>query len=296
MESIVVSPFTETDVNYRDSSFDIDNIGRYALHFHLYKNACDVSINDTREQRCVFFERMQSTEATENFSVLAEKLKKLIEEHRFFSVRNWKEVGLTLSHRSFCLIPEKYFDERTAPSILRLNAEVNTDKNYLQYTQHTDASLVCLFEFPKVLDELLMEHYPHSTPKIAHFTGAFVTGLLKLGDSIRRKDTLHLLFENDFVVIAVMDGNKLKYLNVFDVRDKNDVVYFTMVVAQELEIPAGELKFFLYGEISEQAEVTSLLKRYGRLHMSERIPVISEDSKFDVESQRFFTLFSSYFI
>ena len=157
------------------------------------------------------------------------------------------------------LVPELFYDETAAHSIMCFNGRVEEGENVAgEYISILKA--YTLYPASLVLKEHILQHFPGSV--IGHITTPLIGGLLHFPVMTESRVFLHL--RDDLIDIAVTANGTLRYFNTFTKQTKEDVAYFLMFVLEQLALDPEKTDLRLLGRISRGDEVFGVLFRYIR--------------------------------
>ena len=128
-----------------------------------------------------------------------------------------------------------------------------------------------------------------------HHTSALLAGLMHLrGAAVPRR--LYLNPGPQELTLVVM-GQHLEYCNVFPCTTAEDVVYYTILVMQELGLDPDQDEVTVWGELTPDSAVFSLLRTYVRnVRFGSRPGNVQYSYRLnDVFEYRYFDLFSLHF-
>lgn len=279
-------------------SLDVNNIGRYKLCFQVGKNTCHIVAFDIRSQQCVLFEKYTISEGEHTAEQKANAFKKMVEKHHFLPAAYWQNINFIVQNQSFSFIPSEFFDLDNVLKTLELNTKVDRETNHIQYSEHFERELMSVFTTPKVFSDWLERLYPNSTIIYSHYTSAFLEGVLRQNSSYKKHE-LHLLVQENTLVVLILNEHGLEFINAFQVEQPQDCLYFILSTIKNLKLSQDQVEIIFYGDILENSLTVGLLNRY--------IPKISFGNSpkdllfgegFDEElaPHQHFGLFSSHFI
>lgn len=157
------------------------------------------------------------------------------------------------------LVPESFYDETAAHSIMSFNGRVDEGENVAgEYIPGLKA--YTLYPASVNLKENLLQQFPGAV--IGHITTPLIEGLLHFPVMTEPRVFLHL--RDDLIDIAVTANGTLRYFNTFTKQTKEDVAYFLMFVLEQLGLDQEKTDLRLLGRISKGDEVCGVLFRYIR--------------------------------
>ncbi|MCC5946671.1 MAG: DUF3822 family protein [Bernardetiaceae bacterium] len=288
--------FYHSDQVLQDDAFDIDHIGRYLLVLAPSEKYCTIAVFDTNQARCVCLEYYETTrERNRNQENIAEKVKHLIQSHRFIGAGYWKKVLLIVDNPVFTYLPSEYFDEQHALPLLKLNVQVDLKQSYIQYSEIEKTKSHCIFSVEKNLSDIIELTYQNAPVAYTHQSTAFIKGLLNKNDT--HKDILQVFFNENAIIIAQVAEQKLLFVNHYRFHQKEDIIYFILAIAKAKNIKRKTLQVCLHGKIKEDSSVVALLRRYvTRIDFGYRPEDINFGYRFaETEPHEFFDIYGAYF-
>ncbi|MGF1532150.1 MAG: DUF3822 family protein [Bernardetiaceae bacterium] len=282
---------------FKDEKLDIEQIGRYRLSYHWYGDALAIAAFDMRSKDCLLFEEYHLN--TEYAGQAAEEIQVLIRQHHLLSAGYWRDVLWVSTSDIFALIPTEFFDQKQASQYLYLNTGKTIDPGQVYSFPCLEGEQTCLFEMELSLVDFLEQQYKNSTLILTHDTGIFLEGVFRQQSS--QLHQLNLLVGYQRVVILNINAKNLRFLNAFLSKTPEDVLYFTLSVAESLGIERDELALKILGNIDKDSTTITLLERYIKTtdYGSRPSSVVFSpqfDGFADFAAHRFFTLFASSFI
>ena len=228
----------------RDSDFDVNLLSQYNLYLHVYLNNLDICVVNTEKDKLLLFEQYDFTETATDVTLL-QCLKNIWENHQLLSASLWHKVVVVMVNPEFTILPTKYYNEDTAIHYLQLNCEADWQKHLIRQTKHYELDAVTAFPVNREMATWLAGCYGGTSLQFVHFNSSFLQGLRMSGED--KPKQLNILLHDDLMSIAAFGGNQLLFLNTFPQRSPQDALYFTLFVAEELEVKPEELSVMLWG-------------------------------------------------
>ena len=268
----------------RDETFDPAHAAAYNLYLlagpaHLYLAVADVERN--------------KFVALEEFQLGSGGVPALAAQHDFLTLRGWNAVRLAVTGRAFTLLPQLLFRAGDEATALRLHHSV-APAEIVRHTTHPGLELVNVFAASAPLADWLSATYG-SGGRLLHHTSALLAGLVNQrgASSLRR---LYLNPGQQELTLVVM-GQSLEYCNVFPCSTAEDVVYYTILVMQELALDPDQDEVTVWGDLTPDSAVFALLRTYVRnVHFGPRPANVQYSYRLnDVFEYRYFDLLSLHF-
>ena len=268
----------------RDETFDPANPAAYNLYLLVGPTRLCLAAVDVERQKFV---------ALEEYMLTAGGLPALAAQHDFLALRGWNAVRLAVTGRAFTLLPAALFRAGDEAAALRLHHTPAATET-IRHTTHPGQELVNVFAADASLANWLAATHG-ATGRLLHHTSALLAGLVhQHGAGAPRR--LYLNPGQQELTLVVL-GQHLEYCNVFSCSTAEDVVYYTILVMQELGLDPDRDDVTVWGELTPDSAVFSLLRTYvrnvkfgtrpGNLQYSYRLN--------DVFEYRYFDLFSLHF-
>lgn len=268
----------------RDETFDPANPAAYNLYLLAGPTRLYLAVVDVERQKFV---------ALEEYMLGAGGLPALAAQHDFLAQRGWNAVRLAVTGRAFTLLPAPLFRPGDEAAALRLH-HTPTPTETIRHTTHPGQDLVNVFAADAALANWLSATHG-ATGRLLHHTSALLAGLVhQRGAAAPRR--LYLNPGQQELTLVVL-GQHLEYCNVFPCSTAEDVVYYTILVMQELGLDPDRDDVIVWGEFTPDSAVFSLLRTYVRnVKFGTRPGNVQYSYRLnDVFEYRYFDLFSLHF-
>ena len=277
-------PALSSLLRLRDETFDPVNRAAYNLYLLASPARLSLAVADVERRKFV---------ALEEYSLPAGGVPALAAEHDYLGQRGWNAVRLAVTGRAFTLLPATLFRAGDEAAALRLH-HTPTPTETVRHTTHPGLELVNVFAAEAALTNWLGATHGTSG-RLLHHTSALLAGLMhQRGAATPRR--LYLNPGPQELTLVVM-GQHLEYCNVFSCTTAEDVVYYTILVMQELSLDPDQDEVTVWGELTPDSAVFSLLRTYVRnVRFGPRPGNIEYSYRLhDVFEYRYFDLFSLHF-
>ncbi len=268
----------------RDETFDPANAAAYNLYLLAGPARLNLAVADVERNKFV---------ALEEYQLGAGGVPTLAAQHDFLALRGWNAVRLAITGRAFTLLPGPLFRAGDEATALRLHHTPSATE-ITRYTTHPGLELVNVFAASAPLADWLGATYG-SGGRLLHHTSALLAGLVNQrgASSLRR---LYLNPGQQELTLVVM-GSTLEYCNVFPCSTAEDVVYYTILVMQELALDPDQDEVTVWGDLTPDSAVFALLRTYVRnVHFGPRPANVQYSYRLnDVFEYRYFDLLSLHF-
>ena len=235
----------------RDETFDPAQPGGYNLYLSASPSRLTVAVADVERRKFV---------ALEDHALPSGGLPALAGQHDFLTRRGWNEVRLALTGRAFTLLPAPLFRPGDEAAALRLHHPLAPTET-ARYHAHPALELVNVFAADHALADWLTT--THGTAgRLLHHTSALLAGLTRPHTaSAAHRLCLHL---GQHELTLVVLGAQLEYCNVFAFASADDVLYYTILVMQELGLNPDQDEVTVWGELTHDSALFTLLRTYLR--------------------------------
>lgn len=268
----------------RDETFDPANPAAYNLYLLVSPTRLCLAVADLERRKFV---------ALEEYALPAGGVPALAAEHDFLGQRNWNAVRLAVTGRAFTLLPVPLFRPGDEQAALRLHHTLTATET-VRHTTHPGLELVNVFAADAALAHWLATTHG-ATGRLLHHTSALLAGLVhQHGAAAPRR--LYLSAGAQELMLVVL-GQHLEYCNVFPCSTAEDVVYYTILVMQELTLDPDQDQVTVWGELTPDSTVFSLLRTYVRnVRFGSRPGNVQYSYRLnDVFEYRYFDLLSLHF-
>ena len=269
----------------RDETFDPANVAAYNLYLLASPTRLQLAVADVERRKFV---------ALEEHSMTTGGLAALAATHDALGQRGWNAVRLAITGRAFTLLPAPLFRPGDEAAALRLH-HTPAPTETVRHTTHPSLELVNVFAADSAIVDWLTNTHG-ATGRILHHTSALLAGLVHLrGAGAPRR--LYLNPGQQELTLAVW-GQHLEYCNVFPCTTAEDVVYYTILVMQELGLDPDRDEVTVWGELMPDSAIFSLLRTYVRnVRFGNRPGEVQYSYRLnDVYEYRYFDLFSLHYV
>ncbi|NML64608.1 DUF3822 family protein [Hymenobacter sp. RP-2-7] len=283
---LLAAPIPEL-VRLRDEAFDLANPTAYHLYALAAPGRLRVAVLDAARHKVVALDDQPLSHPAD--------LPVLAATHELLGRPGWARVRLGLGTRAFTLLPAPLFrlgDEAAylAPHHTLGPTEVALACPLPQAAPATD--VVALFAADAGLAQWLHDTFGPAA-RLLPQPAALLAGWLQQRGPAAPARQLYLSLADQELTALVL-GSRLEFCNVFAVSTPEDVVYFTILVMQQLGLSPDQDPVTIWGELTGDSAVFTLLSTYVRhlrlgarpfgLHYTYRLN--------DVPAHRHFDLFS----
>ncbi len=273
-------------MHLRDETFDPARPGAYHLYVLGGPAGLRLAAADVARQKIVLLE--------DHAAIPYPPLPAQLAAHELLGQPGWAQVRLALSGRAFTLLPAPLFRPGDEATALRLHHPLAAHET-TGHVAHPGLELVSIFAADVALAQWLRTtHGPQS--RLLHHTSALLAGLLhQRGPAAPRRLYLHL--GRGELTLVVLEQQRLEFCNVFAFGSAEDVLYYTILVMQELGLNPDQDELTIWGDLTSDSALFELLRTYIRrlrfgnrpydLQYSYRLNEVLEYQHFDLFSLHF---------
>jgi hypothetical protein len=278
----------------KDTTFSIDDLTHYNLSLLVGRHDFQFCVIDTRENKCLLLEDYE-LEGITSTNILINTLYKLFEGHHLLMAGYWKSVKLAMKNQKFSLIPAHLFSSDHLKDYLKLSAEVDAELDDFYFYQHLQSESVSVFAAERKIVEKVRSIYPTLTVQVLHQGSALIEGIQSHRDFTYYKDLYIHIGRHNFSLVVTED-NKLIFYNRFQYQGAADVLKYTLLTMQELNMNQHDTKAIVWGNIASDSDHYRQLYRYIKnVSFGGKPSYLKFAFMFDeVPDHQYFDLFSIY--
>ncbi|MGI4886793.1 MAG: DUF3822 family protein [Janthinobacterium lividum] len=270
----------------RDDAFDPAHRAAYNLYLSVGAGRLRVAAAEVARQSFVLLE---------DYALPPGGLPALAAAHDCLGRAGWHAVRLATTGRAFTLLPAALFRAGDEAAALRLHHTLGPGE--AAYARpHPGLDLVNVFAADAGLAGWLAATHGASG-LLLHHTSGLLAGLAHQRDAGAPRQ-LYLCLGPQELTLVVLGPQQLEYCNVFPFATAEDVLYYTVLVMQELGLNPDQDELTVWGELTHDSALFTLLRNYVRhvrfgprpydLFYSYRLNEVFE--------HRYFDLFSLHFV
>ncbi len=269
----------------RDETFDPDHLAAYNLYLAVGAGRLRVAAVEVARQSFVLLE---------DYALPPGGLPALAPAHDCLGRTGWHTVRLATTGRAFTLLPATLFRAGDEAAALRLHHALGPTET-ARYRPHPALELVNVFAADAALAGwLAATHGPAG--QLLHHTSGLLAGLAHQRDAGAPRQLYLSLGPNELTLVVL--GPQLEYCNVFPFATAEDVLYYTVLVMQELSLNPDQDELTVWGELTHDSALFTLLRTYLRhVRFGPRPYDLFYSYRFnEVFDHRYFDLFSLHFV
>ena len=187
---------------------------------------------------------------------LSEKLDLVINKSEIIN-SNVIMVKLIVLNKLSSLVPLNLFQEELSLEYLKFNSKL-IDGDFAAHDLIDEIEAVNVF-LPFVnVNNYLLEKF--GSFNYYHYSTILIKKLIKY-DSSKEISIYANIQSNNFHVI-ILKNKKLIYYNIFDFKEKEDILYFLLFVLKQNKIDQNKYKLSMLGKIKKESETYLLLTKF----------------------------------
>ena len=187
---------------------------------------------------------------------LSEKLDLVINKSEIIN-SNVIMVKLIVLNKLSSLVPLNLFQEELSLEYLKFNSKL-IDGDFAAHDLIDEIEAVNVF-LPFVnVNNYLLEKF--GSFNYYHYSTILIKKLIKY-DSSKEISIYANIQSNNFHVI-ILKNKKLIYYNIFDFKEKEDILYFLLFVLKQNKIDQNKHKLSVLGKIKKESETYLLLTKF----------------------------------
>jgi hypothetical protein len=177
---------------------------------------------------------------------LREQIETILSKDAFLS-KSYASVKICWM-TDFEIVPTAFYDDSDISSDAAANDILRGEAKFLFEKIHTVSTLI-------------NSKYLSATH---HHSGAILIETLRKNGLADSKDLFVNIHSQSIEVLYFGDGGGLKIYNRYEYRTYQDFIYFVLLVADEMQLNRDNTRAILMGEVSEDAQLYEVAKRYFR--------------------------------
>lgn len=282
-------------MSFQDDAFDIQALGNYNLYLSIGQDGLEICVIDAETNRCLILEHY-SFYINLSHNQLTSHLNWIYDNHLFLKAYRWNQIKIAHRGAAFTLVPKALFSEDEAVKYLTHLTDVTIDQTICySYIESIDAMNVFLVE--KELTDWFEQMYTLSSQvTFVHQTAPLLEGWKRQKEKPRGDYThLYLHIETGYLILSIFKDQKLEFCNVFPYKTEQDLLYYVLLVIDELHYFPDKSIIDLSGNIVTDSSIYKLIDQYVQkveITLSEKsVPWVTFGNSFDKDVYRYFDLF-----
>ncbi len=253
----------EPSTKIKDEKLNVEFISQYNLLLQVSNDYFRMSIVDSLNNRCLHLEEYK-LENTHGFAgKILEQIHVIYDEHHLLNAGFWKSIKLNIVNDKFTLVPSSLFIEESAREYLKFNCDIDSIFDTVSFYRHRGSDIVNVHAADSKIVSWFKGIYPAKKIELIHQTSACIEGMLQGIKDLDKKSML-ISLDNSLLTVLVVENKKLQFCNTFSYKAEEDLIYFILLVIDELKIDRENDQVILFGDIEHDSEVFSRLYQYIR--------------------------------
>lgn len=240
--------------------FDVDNLHHYSLLLQIGARDLQVSVVDTRNNRCLFLEDYVLAKV-ESYQQLVDLLKQLFDNHHFLQAGFWKSVKVSYKSAKFTQVPSSLFVPEALYEYLKLNCKVDPAREKFLYYKSIRSDAITVFAIPNKIYNWINERYPNTEVGFVHQSASLVEGILHYAKSHPQYEVFLYIDRFKIHVITLKD-QKLEYYNQFIIKQFSDYIRYIMLVMNGLNKDQKKSDVVMWGYVGRQSSHYNEFHKY----------------------------------
>jgi hypothetical protein len=203
---------------------------------------------------------------------------------------NFAQIKVSLTTKSFTFLPEIYFNPTLENKLKAfINFDDQHEKIFESLINKIDIRSVYTFKNTQIKEvETLLKNtslYPQFLP--------FYIGATQIAAKTLHPE-IFINFKKEHLEVLILKNGELFFYNIFEIKNKEELKYFIMLVLQEKQINAKETSLKISGDIQlESIFFKEIDQLFTDCTLINHIPFIHTDENFkEVSMHQFFSLLS----
>lgn len=241
----------------RDETLDPANLSAYNLYLTVSPAGLRVGVADVRRNKFVLLEDYSALPATS----YGGQLQALAAHHELVGETGWNHVRLAIQNRHFTLLPAPLVRPGDEATYLHLHHTVDDQHETVAAYTHSSQEITSVFAVENELVNWFRGAYPAGS--LLHQTSALLEGLIHQSEPAAPR-RLYLSIGYHELTIAVIRDKRPEFCNVFAFSSPEDLIYYTILVMQELQLNPDQDSVVVWGDLMHDSELFTILRKYIR--------------------------------
>ena len=187
---------------------------------------------------------------------LSEKLDLVINKSEIIN-SNVIKVKLIVLNKLSSLVPLNLFQEELSLEYLKFNSKL-IDGDFAAHDLIDEIEAVNVF-LPFVnVNNYLLEKF--GSFNYYHYSTILIKKLIKYNSS--KEISIYANIQSNNFHVIILKNKKLIYYNIFDFKEKEDILYFLLFVLKQNKIDQNKYKLSVLGKIKKESETYLLLTKF----------------------------------
>ncbi|MFA9388560.1 MAG: DUF3822 family protein [Prolixibacteraceae bacterium] len=234
-----------------DETFDIDNCHNYMLSIRCAPDGFYFSILDLIVNKLIVFTEYDLNAATP--FQLKNEVTEILGKETILQ-QNFKSVNISYSSREIVLAPQALFNPEEVDALFHIHFESNRNNEII--VNKTTNDIVLLAALPKIIKDLLLNHFPNAR----FFTAA--SALFHYNTHLAsNQNRLLVQVDKHMMYLLYSKGNTIQMVNAFFVKNETDSLYYILNTMKQLQAD-HKTELLLLGHIQQNSTLPKQLRNY----------------------------------
>lgn len=241
---------------YIDINFNKDFAHSSSLLLEIDTQQFSFLIYDKQNGKIHALKRMSFNNQLKG-TAFTEQLKSIINKEDLLHLL-FKETKISLTFQAFTLVPKTIFDEVYKEKYLNHSAHVSMNENIDVNSIHA-FFLKNIFSCNSGLKAYLQHAFPGA--KFFHLTSSLLEYTAQNNEDFANSQLI-IDVHQDVIHLLYMQEKKLLYLNQFQYKNKEDFLYYVLLVCDQLDVDRTLCELKLSGFITIESELYTELYKF----------------------------------
>jgi hypothetical protein len=244
-------------ISVMDESLELNRDTRCDLYSGISSSEFSLALHDRKQNKFLAMEvfRNELSDPSQQVQWLHEVSGKsdLLKKNKF------RTTTVSVINEFTTLVPSALFQKEDAEKYFHFNFDAKEVKVHSETIRAFDVVNVFAVSGPmvKAMDQIFDE------PVIHHHTTALLEGVhLTFKKSNEQKVLLNV--RREYVDIIVTENGKLVFINSFNCRNADDLVYYVLFVCDRLQLNPETVSMYVTGDVETESALYMLLYKYIR--------------------------------
>ena len=235
------------DIDIISDEFKLNQADRYSLWLYINDNSCSLSILDDKERLFVGIKQAAQISLAKTVELLDE-----------LSSISFSKVYIAVDTTPALLVPQTLYRPENKRNLLAFSADFNEEHEVME---HPISSLTAVMLFPVAssFKSFVIPFFPNA--EILHILSALPVAMFELsratkGQAMGARITKNLLH------VSIADFGKLLFSNHFEIKTKDDIVYWLLRVCDQFTINPRKQTLYLDGIPNLMDDIAINIKSY----------------------------------
>ncbi|HAG16044.1 MAG TPA: hypothetical protein DCG69_05900 [Bacteroidales bacterium] len=169
-----------------------------------------------------------------------------------------QSVDVVLDNCLFTLVPEQLFDPNQQEDYLKFAHQL-PENHIVKNNFVAKLGIQNIFAIYAPLYFLLSDHF--KSYRLLHLSTVFIQQTF-LFQQTQKEATVYVEIGNGSMLIVAFDGNRLVYSNSFKFKEKEDFIYFILLVYNQLYFSPEKTPLYFSGNINRSSPLYAIAYQY----------------------------------